>query len=318
MKKYVSIVLFFTVLFGCRNNDPIQAEVEAISVDIELERFDQLFGKSDVGDLAKLKADYPFMFSSQYTEADYKARLNDTLLQQLNEEVENTFSKIPEMDDIRLFYKHLIYNYPGFEAPRLISVISDVDYRNKVIVTDTIALIGLDNYLGQDHEFYSGIQKYISQNMNRDMMVSDLADAYAEKLVPRPISRNFLADMIYFGKRLYFKDMMVPFIEDHLKIGYTPDELKWAEANESNIWQNFVENELLYDNDPKLAARFINPAPFSKFNLELDNESPGKLGQYIGWQIIRSYMDNNKVGFREMLLKDAEEIFKNARFKPRR
>lgn len=285
---------------------------------MNIERFDLYFSEGGKENIDELMEDYPFLFSSGFTRENYLARLDDTLQQQLHQEVKKTFENLSEIDDIRLFYKHMIYHFKGFSAPRLISVISDVDYRNKIIVTDTIALIGLDNYLGSEHEFYRGIPKYVSDNLRREMIVSDLAEAYARKMVPGPIKRSFLADMIYHGKMLYFKDVVIPFIPDEIKIGYTVNELNWAIENESNIWQYFVEKELLYDTDPKLAPRFINPAPFSKFYLELDNESPGKLGQYIGWQIVRSYMANNDVGFREMMNKDADEIFNKARFKPRR
>ena len=70
--------------------------------------------------------------------------------------------------------------------------------------------------------------------------------------------------------------------------------------------------------DRKLLARFIIPAPFSRFNLELDNESPGRLGQYMGWQIVKSYMENNTTPVLEMLQMEATEIFNNAKFKPKK
>ena len=105
---------------------------------------------------------------------------------------------------------------------------------------------------------------------------------------------------------------------DDAKIGYTKEQLDWAIDNESYIWSYFVERELLFNTNPKLLMRFINPAPFSKFNLELDRESPGRLGQYIGWQIVRAYMKNNDVTLVQMLDKNAEDIFNNSKFKPRK
>ncbi len=84
------------------------------------------------------------------------------------------------------------------------------------------------------------------------------------------------------------------------------------------IWRFFVENELLYNTDPSLSGRFMNPAPFSKFYLELDSESPGRIGQYIGWQIVRAYMKNNDVSLSKMLITDPAEIYKNSKFKPRK
>ena len=123
--------------------------------------------------------------------------------------------------------------------------------------------------------------------------------------------------LIYYGKQLYFMDKVIPFKTDAEKIAYTQEKLEWSKANEFQIWQYFVDRELLFSTDSKLPGRFINPAPFSKFQLEqIDNESPGKIGQFIGWMIVRSYMENNEVSFQEMLSKSAEEIFNNSNYKP--
>ena len=127
--------------------------------------------------------------------------------------------------------------------------------------------------------------------------MADLATAYAEQLIYQPKRATFLEEMIYFGKQLYLKDLLIPFKENNEKIGYLPAQYEWAVDNEFYIWQYFVEKELLYETDRKLLSRFIIPAPFSRFNLELDSESPGRLGQYIGWQIVKSYMENNTKPF---------------------
>jgi len=112
---------------------------------------------------------------------------------------------------------------------------------------------------------------------------------------------------------------MIPNKTDAQKIGYTQDQLDWAKANESYIWRYFVERELLYSTDSDLPSRFINPAPFSKFYLvEIDNESPGKIGQYMGWQIVRAYMENNDVILKQLLTASTEDIFNNSKFKPRK
>tara|TARA_R110002074_G_scaffold398112_1_gene589561 strand:- start:111 stop:341 length:231 start_codon:yes stop_codon:yes gene_type:complete len=76
---------------------------------------------------------------------------------------------------------------------------------------------------------------------------------------------------------------------------------------------------MLFSTDSKLLGRFINPAPFSKFYLEdIDADSPGRLGQYLGWQIVRAYMEQNDVNLKEMLITSTEDIFNNSKFKPRK
>jgi hypothetical protein len=147
----------------------------------------------------------------------------------------------------------------------------------------------------------------------------DLATEYAKKYIYQQSSKTFLDELIYFGKQLYFKDVVIPFKTEGERIGYTKEQLDWAIANESYIWRYFVERELLFSTDAKLASRFITPAPFSKFYLEdIDTESPGRLGQYIGWQIVRAYMQQNEVSLKDMLIKSPEEIFNNSKFKPRK
>ena len=108
----------------------------------------------------------------------------------------------------------------------------------------------------------------------------------------------------------------MPFKSEASRIGYTEEELVWAKANEAEIWSYFVEKDLLFSTDTSLSSRFIAQAPFSKFYLELDNESPGMLGRYLGWQIVRAYMEKNDVSLRELATIDGQELFKKSKYNP--
>ena len=101
-------------------------------------------------------------------------------------------------------------------------------------------------------------------------------------------------------------------------MGYTPEQIKWCQENESYMWRYFIEKEMLYSDDQKLITRFINPAPFSKFYLEIVNESPGQVGAWIGWQMVRSYMKNNEVPIADFLKTSAKEIFVKSKYKPKK
>jgi uncharacterized protein YjaZ len=50
--------------------------------------------------------------------------------------------------------------------------------------------------------------------------------------------------------------------------------------------------------------------------LEIDNESPGQVGAWIGWQIVRSYAKNNDVPVAKLLEINAKELFKKSKYKP--
>ena len=124
--------------------------------------------------------------------------------------------------------------------------------------------------------------------------------------------------MIYHGKQLYLKDLLLPDYTDAEKMGYSPEQIAWCQENESYMWRYFIEKEMLYSNDQKLIARFINPAPFSKFYLEIDNESPGQVGAWIGWQIVRSFVQNNDMSLANVLKTNAKEIFVKSKYKPKK
>lgn len=316
-------LLFFCLLMitiSCKNESIQEAAINKINTDIKIERFDTLFAKVSLNGLLDLKTAYPFMFSQKYSDSFWMEKKSDTLQIELFNEVNHVFSDFNKTEaEIESLFNHLKYYFSEFNPPRVITTTNNVDYRNRVIVTDTISIIALDSYLGSEHKFYGGIANFLKANLKKDMIVVDLANEYAKKYTYQPIRKTLLDEMIYYGKLLYFKDLMVPFKTESERIGYSKDELNWAISNESYIWRFFVDQELLFSTDAKLPRRFINPAPFSKFYLEgIDADSPGRLGQYIGWQIIRAYMDQNEVPLKDMLIKSTEDIFNNSKFKPRK
>ena len=104
-----------------------------------------------------------------------------------------------------------------------------------------------------------------------------------------------------------------------IKIGYTDSELEWVKENELYIWQYFVERQVLYQTEVEWVQRFLEPAPFSKFYLQLDNESPGRVGRWIGWQIIDNYMSQYpETSLEELLRMPAQKLFNLSKYKPKR
>ena len=322
MSSRIYIILILGLLFvSCDEDSKLEKEIAEIESDFTIERFDIAELDAKPSDLPRLKQAYPFLFSSHTPDSIWVDRLNDTLQNEILVEVNKAYTDFKDTKtELTSMFQHLKYYDKLFSIPRVVTLTNYVQYRDKVIVTDSIVLIALDNYLGADHKFYvdGGIPEYLAKNFNEDQIVANLADGYAKEYVSQNSRKTFLDEMIYFGKLLYFKDMIIPFKTDAEKIGYTEDELKWSEANESPIWSYFIEKELLYSSDSKLPNRFIADAPFSKFYLELDNESPGRLGQYIGWQIVKSYAKNTGEDVLKIMETEPEEIFRKSKFKPKK
>lgn len=317
MLKYLSACCLFLLLLSCAENDRKEEEISKIKVDMQMERFDQRFANATADSLPALKKKFSFLFPRQYPDILWVEKMNDSIQLELNAAVAAQFPDLEETEEeLERLFQHIKYYFPDKTIPKVVTLTSDVDYRNQVVWADSLLLVALDTYLGMNHPLYLGVQDYIKKEMRKEQIVIDAAEAFAQTVVPRPASRSLLMHMIYYGKILYLKDLLVPFKTDAQKMTYLPEELDWAEANEDQIWRYFVERELLYSSDSELQTRFLYPAPFSKFYLELDAEAPPRLGQFIGWQIVRQYMEKNEVTVEEMIRTDAETIFKESKYKP--
>ena len=318
MRIYLAL-LTAILFFGCAKDSGIEKNINAVPITVEILRFDKVFGTAHLNDLPDLKRSYPIFFPKQFHDTIWEMKMNDSLTQQLYVEVMKKYwSERKLKADLEGLFKHIKYYFSNFKTPNVVTANSDVDYRNKIFISDNMLVISLDNYLGSDHFFYEGIPSYVVENMKESQIISDVASIYSQMYAPKIQSRTFLAQMIYYGRILYLKDLWLPNASDEVKIGYSQEKLKWIQENETEIWRNFVENEYLYSTNPKLVARFIDPAPFSKFYLEIDNDSPGMVGRFIGWQIVKSYMDKNNVGLDKLLTISEEEIFKKSKYKPKK
>lgn len=321
MKKYILVMASLLFLVSCKKESEVEEKVAAVPVGkVKIERFDKQFYEAGPEGLSAVKAQYPYFFPPGNDDAVWIGKMKDPLLRELHSEVEKKFPNTTTLEqDLQSMFQHTKFYFKNFREPKVVTLISEMDYNSRVIFTDSLLLISLDLYLGKDHRYYVDFPKYQSQGFEQSQIMPDVVSAFSMGKIAPPTDKTLLSEMIYYGKELYLKDLLIPDVSDENKIGYTKEQLGWAQANEAEIWRYFVDRKLLYDTDLKLPARFISPAPFSKFYLELDNESPGRIGQWLGWQIVRSYAENNKdVPLQQILAMDAKTIFDNSKYKPKK
>ena len=318
MRKIIFIIALILFITSCDKKSKVKKEVEAIPVELKVERFDKLFFETAPKDLGKLKKEFPFFFPSGTDDSVWLEKMQNPLWRELYGEVQKKYSNFePVQKELETLFKHIKYNFPKTKTPKVITVISEMDYNNKVIYADSLLIISLELYLGKEHKFYQ-FPKYLKQNFEQKQIMPDVVSSFSINKIASVTDKTLLSQMIYFGKQLYLKDLLLPDYSDADKMGYTPAQIAWCEENESYMWRYLLENEMLYSDDSKLGNRFINPAPFSKFYLEIDNESPGRVGAWIGWQIVRSYVKNNDVPIEKLLKMNAKEIFEKSKYKPKK
>ncbi|MBP6411760.1 MAG: gliding motility lipoprotein GldB [Pseudarcicella sp.] len=318
MKIYLFSVAFCLFFLSCDKKNKVEKAVTAIPVEIRIVRFDKIFFETPAQDLPKVKKEFPFFFPAGNDDSVWLNKMQDPIWRELYTEVQKKYADInPVKNELTTLFKHIKYYFPKTKTPKVITVISEMDYNNKVIYADSLVIVSLELYLGKNHKFYQ-FPNYIKQNFEQKQIMPDLVSSFSTREISPIIDKSLLSQMIYHGKQLYLKELLLPDYTDAEKMGYTEDQIKWCQENEGYMWRYFLEKEMLYSDDQKLIPRFVNPAPFSKFYLEIDNESPGQVGAWVGWQMVRSFMKNNDIPLSDMLKMNAKELFEKSKYKPKK
>ena len=318
MKKSVLLIFFLITLFSCDKKSKVEKAVEEIPLEIKVERFDKIFFETPVQDLAKTKKQFPSFYPPQVADSVWIEKMNNPLWRELYSEVQKKYSNFqPEKLEIEDLFRHIKFYFPKTKTPKIVTLIYEMDASTKAIYADSLVLISLEMYLGKNHKFYD-YPAYQKQNFEQNQILPDIVSAFAQTKIKPSNDKTLLSQMIAAGKELYLKDLLIPNYSDASKIGYTTEQIQFCNENESFMWQYFIQEKMLYATDSKLSSRFINPAPFSKFYLEIDNDTPGRIGTWVGWQIVRSFMKNNDANLNQMLLMNADEIFNKSKYKPKK
>ena len=311
------MVLF--IIFSCKNDSDTKVDVSNIKVDYKIKRYEVDFYNANKNSLKKIKKEYPFLFPKSFTDSIALAKIKDNDEQELFKETQKEFSNFSLIEaEITSLFKHIKYYNPKFNAPNVVTITTNIDYDSRVIYADSLLLVSIDNYLGSQHKFYRDYPKYIKVNNTKERLVVDIAQEIIEQQISPLTKRDFISKIIHEGKKMYALDLYLQNVPNEIKIGYLKNKLNWAKSNEEEIWSYFIEKEYLFSTDTKLNKRFIENAPFSKFYLAQDNLSPGRIGVWLGWQIVKSFMKNNNVSLQELFLINESEIFKKSKYKPKK
>lgn len=319
MNKLFPVLLILLALVSCKDETQEIVDVSHIEMHVEIDRFDRKFYNTSDFSLEQLKQSYPFLFPEMYHDTIWSKRRSDVFENELFKKVDAEFGDFSQdkaaIEDV---FKRVAYYFPSFEAPKVYTLVSNLDTESKVIYANPMLFVSLDMFLGSQDTLYSGFPEYMIHKFDRNDLPVAVGEAFAEQLVGFKRARIFLNQMIAEGKKLYLLNKFVPSVSEKDIMGYADVKYDWITSNESEIWKYFIENDLLYSTDTNLYHRFMADAPFSKFYIDIDLQSPGRVGSWIGWKIVQSYMKNNNVTLQELLQTDADQLFKQSKYKPKK
>lgn len=331
MKKFFLFGLVAILLgaYSC-GDDEKNLNIDVSSVpkpSIKIKRYEQaLFpipADSFFSVIPSLQSEYPVFLNGDITDTanliELKAFSTNPYMIELYEESMKQFPSLDQLEvELNDAMQHLQFYYPYVNSLQFYSYISGLDINAPVKFAGQDIVFGLDNYLGSDQVVYakSGFPKFKIKWLIPERIPADIMNEIATGLMPEQQKGESLLDnMINQGKILYFTQAMIPTIHDTLLLKYDLKQYTWCQTFEGKIWGLMIDNQFLFKKDQTLVGKFMNDGPFSTV---FSNTSPSRIGWFVGWRIVSSYMNRNEVSMEELLQEtDAKKILKLSKYKPK-
>lgn len=206
----------------------------------------------------------------------------------------------------------------SFDYKRFVTLTTgQFNYDNRIAVYEGSMLIAIDQYVLPYFEKFQffGQPMYIVNMSDSSFLLRDCVSAITEQVVPFDGKNTRLLDfMVASGKSLYLLDIACPNMDDRIKMRYTPEQMKWMEDNEGNVWGYFIQNKLLFEQDPSKFNNIINDAPFTN---AFRNDSAPRTSEYIGLQMVRKYAAKTGKNLQEIMAASSDEILKDSGYRPK-
>ena len=336
MRLIISLLLAI-VFFSCNSkNEP---DVSDIKFELTTHRFEKDLFSLDTNKIAaqldQLIAKYPSFgenFISRILGADPRWPIDSTVNYVKNfitayrpvyDTAEKIFSDFtPYEKEIKKGLQYVQYYFPAYKVPHtIITYIGPLDGYGDAVTEDNSLAVGLHVHLGKNSTLYDNpmVQEvYATYLLNRfepsyiaiNCMNNIVLDLYPEKNE----DQTLVIQMVEKGKRLYMLNKLLPGYAENKLIGYTEKQLKDCYKSEPQIWNLFVQNNFLQTIDNNIIKNYIGEGPKTQ---ELGDESPGNIGSFAGWQIVKKYMAKNPaVKLPDLMKTSAETIFQEAKYKP--
>lgn len=319
---------------GCGNKHHyIPKDIEPLEV--EIVRFDnaQLAVRPDSvkQDIKQLYTDYESFMpifvegilglqteDTAYLCEMYAQFLTDTVMgfAQTNTTAQELFANVDSLQEaLNTGFSRLHFLYPEWEIPTLYLFVSG--FNSSVMYYENIMGVGVDMYLGSDYPYYNQVvYDYQKQTMRKACVAGDVLSMYLAYHISYNSKYNrLLEQMIFRGKQLFLLAQLLPNEPVWEVIGYSKEQWDWCEQYEQAIWNRIMQKRDLFKTESNVLSSYMNDGPFTA---EVTQDSPGRLGVWVGWRIVDSYMRNNKdVTLRELMNEnDAQKILEQSYYKP--
>jgi len=338
MKKIAVVLLFTMLVLACKQGRKIP-DTSGIPITVSIERFDLAFFSMDSNrieqGLYQLNQQFPYFtrdFIGNILGAGPLTDTNRTAFiatrqflssyLPVKDLIEQKFTRLNWLEkELQNSFRLTKYYFPNYQPPpKIVSYIGPFDAPGVAITRYTLA-IGLQLFAGKDFSFYKSMQGqemypgYISRRFEPAYITANCMKAIAEDLFPDNSGQlPLIEQMVEKGKYWWLLDQVLPETADSIKTGFSQKQLTWCVSNEGMIWNFFLQNDL-FTIDPDLIKNYIGDGPNTQ---GMPESSPGNIGQWVGWQIVKKWQEQNqRISPEQLMRTPPKKIFEEAKYKPK-
>jgi gliding motility-associated lipoprotein GldB len=333
MRKLCGLFFIIVIILGSCNKESecvFTPETSSIKVNVKIESLEDSFvNVPSKSALVKLLTRHPVVRDYILRRTEYPddsvfineifQRFNNPHFDTLIQETKRVFGDHSELKlQFEEAFKNLKYYYPEYETPKIQTIISGLD--TDLLVTDSLIIVSLDFFLGPGAKYRPKMYEYLLRQYKKENIVPSCMLIYGISNRFNPTNLNdktVLADMIAYGKSYYFAKHMLPCTPDSIFIWYSPEEIKGARKNQDLIWARLIEDQILYSTNHVMKQKYLGERPKT---VEVGEKCPGRIGQWVGWQIVNKYQEtHSEIALPELMqLSNADNLFKESHYKPDR
>jgi gliding motility-associated lipoprotein GldB len=328
--RLITLFSFWLLLVSCNKSNTCELDPEVAKVDapVQIERLEGPFFRIRNQTDAKQFLQQQPLFANQFLQQrQYPSQevLAGTLvklstnsgLQKLDKEAESEFKDTDKLQgELKRMFQHVRYYFPSFRVPPVKTFVSGLS--QDLFVNDSLMVISLDFFVGPKASYRPNVPAYILRRYTPAHLLPTVALAVSSKYNKHELTnQTMLSEMVQFGKSLYFAQKVLPCTPDSTLIGYTAKEIAGVEFNEGKVWAHFLEKNLLYNTSPFTVQKYVGERPDVP---EIDKTAPGRIGAWVGWQIVRKYMaEHPDITLAQLMAdKNAQHILNESRYRPKR
>ncbi len=335
----ISCVFF---LSSCAN-DVLDVDASDVNVDIDFLNMDSILVHSDSAQFMKYhtrwKSEIKDFYAYQIAHClGIRTEEDTTVLRAIHEFVSDPYisrlekrmgEKYKDLSDEKETlidgFKHLKYHFPEGKIPKNIVFMnsffaisgSSPEMDLGASAHGTELGIGLERYLGPTTDVIRELPPMDFYQWMKD----EMKPAYLERdalatwidvhYVDEPRGESLIEHMIYWGKVLYLVEASYPDAAKRIVLRYSEDEYQWALDNEAFFWGYLVDQKMLFKLDERTKTNLLRSGPFTPGLPENGENSPDRLGQFLGWRMVHQYMEEMEISVSEMIAKDYKEIYQS-------